>query len=293
MPYVCDFIVHRYPTDPVQILKRNEDVRLEIEELSRIVTVVYEPPSLADLKLLTQIDDPQRLKDIVAKCSPILRLDDTGEHKDKVRFANAEFEAHLASICYGRSDDSHRRRKRHHGLLALRCFQSIKSMYWRANMSGRPSDSAVVMPRSSSVFARRNNRASELDVAADEDDPADPDHKNSLPTNNSATESSYAVKYLFRHLSEGFPDVAQVLCEDDPEFWGGDASLLRTGYLTDFQLLTADLKGLNTGGMSALHVAAGIGAGELVSVLVRKYGDRSLAWTDQDGMTAVSRVSIH
>jgi hypothetical protein len=97
----------------------------------------------------------------------------------------------------------------------------------------------------------------------------------------------YPIEYLFRHLGEGFPDVAQELCDDDPNFWGLSSGL-RNAWLKEFQLLTPDLKDLKTSGMSALNVAAGIGAKELVTLLVNRNGLSALSWTSDYGMTAVS-----
>ena len=73
------------------------------------------------------------------------------------------------------------------------------------------------------------------------------------PLSSSNPECTYPIKYLFRHLSEGFPDAAQELFEDDPDFWG-QTSRLRDAWLKDFQIMTTDLKDLNTNGVSALHV---------------------------------------
>jgi hypothetical protein len=112
------------------------------------------------------------------------------------------------------------------------------------------------------------------------------------PISATATlKGSYPVKYLFQHLSEGFPDAVQELFEDDPGFWGG-SSAIRDRWLEDFRVLSTNFKELNTRGMSTLHVAAGIGANDLVSILIDKNGKASSSWTNTDGMTAVSNFEI-
>lgn len=88
-------------------------------------------------------------------------------------------------------------------------------------------------------------------------------------------------------LGQSFPDAVDALFRDEPDFWNG-ISILRDAWLRDFQNLTSEMKMFNVSGMSALHIAAGIEAVELVSVLVSKCGKEALTWTSDDQITAVS-----
>lgn len=251
----------------------------------RTLTIAYEPPTLADLAVLIQIEDTGRLTELVRKCSPVIQLGDWNEHKNRVMFTNTHFQRRLTTICHGHSDadQTSPSRSQHHGLIALRCFEHVKSMY-NSLPAGRATLSVPSQRRHSVITVRTVGHAGAVEVGNDEDDLEG--------QSNSATQSSppdcyYSIKHLFRHLSEGFADVAQVLYEDDPGFWGLQSEL-RDRWLADFHTLTTDLKDLSVAGMSALHVAAGIGAKELVSTLLQKSGPQALAWTTQDGKTAVS-----
>lgn len=222
-----------------------------------------------------QTDDPDRLTALISGSSPILMIGDWNEHKDRVVFGNAEFEEHLSAIINGESDQ----KQRHHGSMALRCFAHIANFY--ANASNQRALSSQMQSTATVAQLDANN---ELVEVANEDEDLDESSGSGLAQIDLSC--TYPIKYLFRHLSEGFPDVAQELYEDDPGFWGLE-SKLRTWWLRDFQTLTTDLKELNVAGMSALHVAAGIGATEVVSTLLGRNGVQSLAWTNLDGLTAV------
>lgn len=233
------------------------------------MTVAYESPTLAELATLTE-NDQQRLADLVRRCSPVLRFGDTGDQREKVLFANTEFKDRLSDVAHGHEEQQ----KRHyHGLMALRCFTYIKSSY---GSSSPAADMDTLPDLSSIVIARVGNNIKDDELEAD---------TASSPASSSSC--SYPIKYLIQHLGEGFPDVAQELCDDDPDFWGQSSSL-RDAWLGDFRRFATGLKDLNTSGMSALHVAAGIGATELVSILVARNGASALSWTNDEGMTAVS-----
>ena len=247
------------------------------------LTISYEPPTLADLAVLAHLEDIPRLTELVRKCSPILQIPESGEQQGKVVFSNPEFGERLSIICHGPS--SNPQKKRYHGLMALRCFKYIKNWYKITSAPGRFAQVAASLVRSTPANPSFDDEANLIDL----DD--DGDHINTASTAYSTPDCPYSIKYLFRHLSEGFPDVAQELCDDDPDFWGL-ASRLRNAWLKDFQLLTTDLKDVDTDGMSALHVAAGIGAKELVSILVNNNGASSLSWTNDTGMTAVRDFSM-
>jgi len=251
-----------------------------MEELMQALAIAYEPPTMADLMVLTQIDNVQRLEQLIQMCSPILKVGDSGEHKDRIIFSNPEFGERISAAAHGGLDRSNPQRKRYHGLMALRCFRFIKSYY------GHVSKGMKDLMHSSSVTARV---VEDTLVLTNDDDEADETEQAVTQTSNLGC--LYPIKHLFRHLSEGFPDVAEELCEDDPNFWGRQSSL-RDRWLEDFKAFSTDLKTVNTSGMSALHVAAGIGAAELVSILVSRYGTEALSWTSDDGMTAVSRFTI-
>lgn len=268
-------------TDSSQILSRNEDAKLEIEEIVQALTMAYEPPTLADLSVLTQIDDIQGLTELVRKCSPILQIGDSNEHQGQVIFTNPEFGKRLFVISHGQTELSNPQMRRYHGLLALRCFKYIKTWYKLTKAPARFANVAASLVRASSTKQRFSNENNLIDF----DDDVEQDDM--AVAQISSPDCSYPIKYLFRHLSEGFPDVAQELCEDDPDFWGR-TSRLRNAWLKDFQVLTNDLKDLKTSGISALHVAAGIGAKELVSILVKRNGPSALSWTSNEGMTPVS-----
>lgn len=256
---------------------------MEIEEILQSLTIAYEPPTLPDLSVLTQIDDSARLVELVQKCSPILQIGELGEHQGKVVFSNAEFQRRLFMVCHGEQEQSSPQKKRYHGLMALRCFKYIKTWYKITKKPARLANIAASLIRSPSTSRRVNgDNLIDLDDDIELGEPLSPQ----LPSPDCA----YPIKYLFKHLSEAFPDVAQELCEDDPGFWG-QASSLRDAWLKDYQVLTNDLKDLNTNGISALHVAAGIGANELMSVLVSRNGHQSLGWTSDEGMTAVSHAT--
>ena len=59
--------------------------------------------------------------------------------------------------------------------------------------------------------------------------------------------------------------------------------------MKDLQMSTTDLKDLTVHGMSVVHVAASIGADNLVALLVNRNNALS-SWKSADGMTAVSCI---
>jgi len=83
------------------------------------LTVAYEPPTLAELAVLTQIDDLQRLTDLVQKCAPVLHI----RSDDKVAFTELEFKERLSEVFFGHANYPSTARKRYQGLMALRCFK--------------------------------------------------------------------------------------------------------------------------------------------------------------------------
>ncbi|KAK1037031.1 hypothetical protein LTS16_013164 [Friedmanniomyces endolithicus] len=254
------------------ILSRNEDLTLEIDELLQTLTIAYEPPTLADLAVLTEIEDIQQLTELVRKCSPVLQIGEVSEDRNKVIFGHPEFRDHLVTLYHGESEQ----RKRYHGSMAWRCFKYIEKSYGH----GRNGDAKGM--RSSALTERIIDDSNVLVMANEDEEPDDAGTRGHA----SALSRTYPIKYLYRHLSEGFPDVARELFDDDRDFWGRDESI-RSEWLRDFQTLTTDLRDLNTSGMSALHVAAAIGANELVTVLIDKNGQAALSWTNGDGMTAL------
>ncbi|KAK5691254.1 hypothetical protein LTR17_025749 [Elasticomyces elasticus] len=264
------------------ILRHNEDTILEIEELLRALTVAYEPPTIADLATLTQID-VQRLIGLVQKCSPIIIVGEANELQDKIVFAHPEFRNRLSAFFHGQQEPASPKRRLYHGLMALRCFKYIKSSYRQSQRHESTMEDHMNLQRSSTVTARIIDDTSVLVLTNEDEDLGDGDAHTSA---NTSSRCHYPVKYLYRHLSESFPDVARELCEDDPDFWGQESEL-RSQWLREFQDLTTTLTELNTSGMSALHVAAGIGANELVSFLVDRNGEAALFWTNDEGMTAL------
>ncbi|KAK5125182.1 hypothetical protein LTR85_000858 [Meristemomyces frigidus] len=274
-------------------LSRNEDARLEIEELLQVMTIAYEPPTLAELAALTQNNDQRRMADLVRRCSPIFRFGTTGDQQEKVLFTNAQFKERLSIVAHGHED--HQKRQ-YHGLMALRCFTYIKSFYG----SDSPTMGPDTLPNLGSVVTARVVDDPNVIVVTDRDDELD--EADTASSQALSLSCSYPIKYLIKHLGEGFPDVAQELCDDDPDFWGQDSSL-RDAWLGDFRRTTNDLKNLNTVGMSALHVAAGIGATELgdmyppslrpVSILVARNGMSALSWTNEEGMTALHVAALN
>jgi hypothetical protein len=249
------------------------------------LTVAYEPPSLAELAVLTQIDDFKRLSDLVQKCSPILQI----RPDDKIVFTEPEFRERLSELFFGHSTSPGAARKRYHSLMALRCFRYIKTSYAVPTEHDFRSETIIdvrsanpTAPTSISVSLINDDEV--LLVAPDDDMSRIADSSISTA---SMLKCAYPIRYLFEHLSQGFPDAVQELFEDDPDFWGGH-STTRDRWLEDFQLLTTNFKELNTSGMSTLHVAAGIGANDLVSILMDRNGKQSCSWTNTDGMTAVS-----
>lgn len=273
----------------MQILRSNEGGRLELEELVQTLTIAYESPTVLDLAVLTEIHDSTILHDLISKCAPIIYIGSGNEAKDKVVFAHPEFSTRLAEVVHGEADVSKDQRKRFHGLMALRCFNHIKLAFTPGNEKGASAslNKATDLTRSGSVTTARlvgNTRV--IEVSTEEEDAEDP---NLVPNTTSSLECSYATKYFLRHLSEGFPDVVQDLCKDDPDFFISQSSKLRDSWLGDFAALTSDLNDIeSTRGMSALHVAAGIGANELVSILIGQIGKSALSWQCNNGMTAVS-----
>lgn len=165
--------------------------------------------------------------------------------------------------------------------MAWRCFKYIEKSYGH----GRNGDAKGM--RSSALTERIIDDSNVLVMANEDEEPDDAGTRGHA----SALSRTYPIKYLYRHLSEGFPDVARELFDDDRDFWGRDESI-RSEWLRDFQTLTTDLRDLNTSGMSALHVAAAIGANELVTVLIDKNGQAALSWTNGDGMTAVGTILL-
>jgi hypothetical protein len=262
---------------------------LEIEELIQTLTVAYEPPTLTELAVLTQIDDLQRLSALVQDCSPIVQIG----LDNKVTFTELEFKNRLSYMFFGHPDSASVARKRYNGLMALRCFKCIRSVYDMPEGHDReyelPADERFGNPASPTPVTASLVGDGEVLVVAQDDDVSRMTDQ-SIPA-ASMIKCFYPVRYLFQHLSEGFPDAVQELFEDDPDFWGGN-SIARNGWLEDFRSLTTNFKELNTHGMSTLHVAAGIGANDLVSILIDRNGEDSSSWTNIDGMTAVGSLSF-
>lgn len=249
------------------------------------MTIAYEPPTLAELAVLTQNDDQRRLADLVRRCSPFFRYGNTGDQKERIVFTNTQFKDRLSVVAHGYEE---LQKRQYHGLMALRCFAYIKSFYG----SGGSAREVDVLPhRSSSVTARVMDETNVIVVTDKEDDLNGLEETDPASTQNISLSVSYPIRYLVTHLGEGLPDVAQELYDDDPGFWGQKSSL-RDAWLVDFRKFKSDLQDLNTNGMSALHIAAGIGATELVSILVGRNGASSLAWTNDKGITAV-RLPYH
>jgi hypothetical protein len=245
------------------------------------ITIAYESPTIADLAALTQIDDLQRLADLVRRCSPVISLDQTC---NKIIFTHPDFRERLFAFFYGIADPANSKWRRYHGLMALRCFKNIKSLHSAAKttelMSGTFVDTTSARTMPSDTFAGDGG----LPILAQEEH----DSRDTYATASTSPklDCDYPARYLFRHLSEAFPDAVQDLCEDDPAFWTGQ-SVLRDGWLKNFQKLTNDLKDFKTDGMSTLHVAAGIGANDLTSILLNRCKALS-SQENADGMTAVS-----
>jgi hypothetical protein len=261
---------------------------LEIEELIQALTVAYEPPTLAELAVLTQIDDLRRLSDLVQRCSPILQI----RPDDTIAFTEPEFRERLSGVFLGHPDPPSAARKRYHSLMALRCFKYIKTSYVVPAEDDYASEAIVDLRRGNPaslipITTSLDNNGDVLLVAPDDDVSRIADSSVSVA---SVIKCAYPVRYLFEHLSEGFPDAVQELFEHDLEFWGGQ-STTRDRWLEDFQSRTTHFKDLNTSGMSTLHVAAGIGAIDLVSILIDRNGKESSSWTNTDGMTAVGTFS--
>lgn len=256
----------------------------------QVLTITYEAPSIADLVVLTGISERKFIFELVKLCSPILRMGSEGEAKDMVYFTHPEFARRLRVTCYsGRRHREHEERQRH-GLIALNCFQYIKDFYssgdhFRTLPLAKPKTS---LSRSSSVKTSRKRTSTVLSEEATTGGDGTSKDSDSLLEGSQAR---YPAKFLFKHLSGGFPDVVHELCEEDGDFWG-KTSHLRDLWLEEFCETTPDLKDLTSEGMSALHIAAGIGAGELLSLLVDNNGRESLAWTSVDGSTPVSRNQI-
>lgn len=247
------------------------------------ITIAHEPPTLADLAVLTGIEDVQLLSDLVNKCTPILRVEQSGENIRRVTFSHAEFASHLKIKAHGHDGQSNSQKQQYHGLIAIRCFKHIRKIY-RTNTGGLFSaDHPTSIRRSGTITSRTTSDADVL-MVSNEDEESD-DH--AAGSSSSSHDCLYPIKYLMFHLSEAFSDVVDDLFDDDPEFWSGE-SAVREAWLRDFQIVTSELKGLNTKGMSAVHVAAGVEAPDLVSVLVSKCGTQSLGWISDDGLTAVS-----
>ncbi|KAK1092022.1 hypothetical protein LTR48_005148, partial [Friedmanniomyces endolithicus] len=177
------------------ILSQNEDLTLEIDELLQTLTIAYEPPTLADLAVLTEIEDIQQLTELVRKCSPVLRIGEVSEDWNKVIFGHPEFRDHLVTLYHGESEQ----RKRYHGSMAWRCFKYIENSYGH----GRNGDTKAM--RSSSLTERIIDDSNVLVMANEDEEPDDAGTQGHA----SALSRTYPIKYLYRHLSEGFPDVAR------------------------------------------------------------------------------------
>lgn len=230
--------------------------------------------------VLANISERNRLIDLVKKCSPILQIGDSGEYQGRVTFTNSEFRRRLFVVCHGIRDQSSSQQKGYHELVALRCYTYIKSWYRTTKKPTRLANVAASLLRAPSTRQSTNK-----DSLIDLDDGIDIEE--TISPQISSPDRVYPIKFLFRHLSEASQDAARALCDEDPGFWGQTSSL-RDAWLKDFQILTNDLKNLSTDGFSALHVAAGIGANELVTELVNRHGHQSLSWTSDEGLTAVS-----
>ncbi|GIZ38925.1 hypothetical protein CKM354_000232400 [Cercospora kikuchii] len=270
------------------ILNQSGDARLEVEELLQALTIAYEPPTMADLAVLTGIDDLTRLSALVHLCAPVIELVSAGEHKGKINFTHPEFALRLSSTYHGHPEMlDNPQKRRYHGLMAMRCFKYIQTSAKVVSSRERLANVASKLVRSATVSVRVNE-GNVLEVTNDDDGIHG---ANVLTGTSTSNPCPYPIKYLFQHLSEGFADVAHDLCEDDPDFWGQDSNL-RSAWLREYQTLTTDFKDIETRGMSALHIAAGIGAKELVSILVGKNGKSALAWKSEDGMTALHTAAF-
>ncbi|KAK3669911.1 hypothetical protein LTR78_010222 [Recurvomyces mirabilis] len=273
-------------SETFMILTQDEEIRLKIEQLLQVMTIVYEPPTLCELSVLMAVEDLHELAALVKRCSPVLRFADTSAEKDKVAFGHTAFRERLFVEADGHEGSMSPRIREYHGRMALLCFEYIQTRYGSSDLEEGPEAAPHRRP---AMTTRATDDASVL-VVTNEDDEFDDGDEGSLLTSSHAC--SYPIKYLIRHLGEGSPDAAQTLCEDDPDFWGFRSSL-RDTWLTDFRTLTTDLKDIDTSGMSALHIAAGIGANELVSMLVDRNGATALAWTNPQGLTALHVAALN
>jgi hypothetical protein len=211
-----------------------------------------------------------------------------------VAFTELEFKERLSEVFFGHANYPSTARKRYQGLMALRCFKYIRTSYGERNESDPSPDAPTNMQLDDSISQTPMTAAlvndGEVLIVTQDDDVSRVVHS-SVPA-TLILGCHYPVRYLFQHLSEAFSDAVQELVDDDPDFWGGQ-SATRDRWLADFRSLTTDFKDLNTRGMSTLHVAAGIGANDLVSILIDRNGENSSSWTNTDGMTAVSISSFY
>lgn len=253
------------------------------------LVIAYEPPTLAELAVLTQINDFQRLSLLVKNCSPVVQI----APDDRVTFTERNFQRRLSDVFFGYAKLPSATRKRYHGLMALRCFRYVKEFYGSPahldHISELPAEIRISSPSSTvpvTASLAKNNDV--LVVSHDDDVSRLPD--STVPT-SPAPRCLYPIRCLFQHLSEAFPDAVQELFDDDLDFWGGQSSI-RDKWLQDFCTLTTNFKDIRTDGMSTLHVAAGIGANDLLSILIDRNGRESSSWTNTDGMTAVSNLTF-
>ncbi|KAK0920597.1 hypothetical protein LTR91_019205 [Friedmanniomyces endolithicus] len=168
------------------ILSQNEDLTLEIDELLQTLTIAYEPPTLADLAVLTEIEDIQQLTELVRKCSPVLQIGEVSEDRNKVIFGHPEFRDHLITLYHGDSEQ----RKRYHGSMAWRCFKYIEKSYDR----GQNGDAKGM--RSLALTERIIDDSNVLVMANEDEEPDDAGPQVKRPLSVARTQSSTSIDIL-------------------------------------------------------------------------------------------------
>ncbi|KAH7370012.1 ankyrin repeat-containing domain protein [Rhexocercosporidium sp. MPI-PUGE-AT-0058] len=302
------------PQDVVELMSRvwenslseNAEAIHRTKEILRTLAIVFEHPTLDELKVLAELDDAidaTQILEQVRACGPLLRVydeDSTGGDLSEITGSfrvtfihDTAKEALLgkgtARKLIGFSDlsdgNDHTDIKLQHGILALRCFSHTNHeterdgdyiSFFQSQASNDKNEGSA--PELQGLFPEANNG----------DDGED--------DNDSIYEEAsleYPVKYWLRHGYEATPDFVDTL-DLKNSFWASESSARQrwwSSYARGDNAVTGDLKNL-----TAMHVAAYFGLTPLIDSLMREGHENEIrirdSWDNQPLHWAAARGHV-
>ena len=274
-------------TDSMQVLKAESDNVDWVKEILRALILVYEPPTLEELGVLTEIpaDDREnpstnRLLDAVEDCGPLIKLIEleggvltsTREDLDpsalRVTFLHSDAREYLQNRAEELLGLGSEEKKWEHGVLALRCFTNVlKGMSIPKDLDDELDDS--------------QKPVADADQTEAPEQPADErkeeEHVETL---------EYSLTYWLRHARDATVDIVDDLNLDEA-FWQ-ISSDLRMGWWEKYTDANPGYSGLHD--MTALHIAAFFGMTALVRALLQYGHEKEMSMWDSWDNTPVRSI---